>query len=189
MNKYAAFLVLGMLLVSVSSWADIVYLKDGRVLEGKIVERSSYSLKIEVNGNIEFFYSGQVDRIVEDKKMGQEVKVTAADFKDISQSKVDAIISLVQGNGLAATLQRSVEDAIKNSPQEQREEFKRIFNFDELLKILIPIFDIYYSEAELNELVKIYQMPVRQKEIENTPPIMKESMEAIVKYIQEKVKE
>lgn len=189
MNKYSVFFVLGMLLLSVSSWADIVYLKDGRVFEGKIVERSSYSLKIEVNGNIEFFYTGQVDRIVEDKKMGQEVKVTAADFKDISQSKVDAIIRLVQGNGLAATLQRSVEDAIKNSPEERREEFKRIFDFDEILKMLIPIFDIYYSEAEINELVKIYQMPVRQKEIENTPPIMKESMEAIVNYIQKKVKE
>lgn len=189
MTKYVVFFVLGLLLWSVPSWADIVYLKDGRVLEGKIVERNSYSLKIEVNGNIEFFYSGQVDRIVEDEKMGKEVKATAADFKDISQSKVDAIIRLVQVNGLASTLQRSVEDAIKNSPEEQREEFRRIFDFDEILKILIPIFDIYYSEAEINELIKIYQMPVRQKEIENTPPIVKESMEAIVKYIQEKVKD
>lgn len=189
MNKYSAVFILGLLLLGTSSWADIVYLKDGRVFEGKIVDKNSYSIKIEVNGNVEFFYSGQVDRIVEDKKMGQEVKVTAADFTDIPQSKVDAIIHLVQGNGLAATLQRSVEDAIKNSPEDRREEFKRIFNFDEILKILIPIFDTYYNEAEINELIKIYQMPVRQKEIKNTPPIMRESMEAIVKYVQEKVKE
>jgi sRNA-binding regulator protein Hfq len=168
------------------SLADTVYLKDGRRIQGEIVEQNNYSTRMTVDGHAQVFYSGQIDHIVEDEKMGQDINVDAGSFNNISKEKADLIIELLKVNGLTATLQKSIETTIQNAPENRRDEFMMLFKFDELVKILVPIFDVYYSEDDLKELIKIYKNPVRQKEIENNSALVKEALEKMIRHIYEK---
>ncbi len=168
------------------SLADTVYLKDGRRIQGEIVMQNNYSIRMTVDGRPQVFYSGQIDHIVEDEKMGQEINVDAGSFNNISKEKADLIIELLKVNGLTATLQKSIEDTIQNAPADRRDEFMLLFKFDELVQVLVPIYDVYYSESDLKELIKIYNNPVRQKEIEKNPALVKEALEKMIRHIYEK---
>jgi hypothetical protein len=184
MKKYFFVLVfLSGFISTVSS--DTIYLHDGSIVEGKIIEKDNYSLKVESTEGLQQIFTGQIERIIEDKNLG-EFSADSGDFPDISQSKVDLIVKLLKASGMSAQVQQSAEEAIKKAPAERREEFKHLFEFNSLVKLLIPIYDKYYSENDIKELVSIYEMPSRQKEIEKTPIIMKESLETIVKFIFEK---
>lgn len=186
MFRRILFFSIVLILMAFRVYADTFYLNDGRIVEGKIVDKNNYSTKVEVNGQVEVFYSGQITRIVKDEDMGKNVEIDYSGFENISKQKAELIVELLKANGLTATLQKSIEDAVKSAPADRREEFKTLFDFNELVKILIPIFDLYYNEAELKELIQIYEKPVRQKEIANTPAIIKEALETMVKHIYDK---
>lgn len=76
-------------------------------------------------------------------------------------------------------------------------EFQKEVKFDGLLDQLIPIYDKYYSDTEIKELLQFYQSPVGQKVIATLPAITQEAMvigqgwgkelsEKIIRRMQEK---
>lgn len=56
------------------------------------------------------------------------------------------------------------------------EEFKKETGTDDLLNLIIPIYVKYYTESDLDELIKFYESPVGRKTVENLPKITEESM-------------
>ncbi|WP_294293838.1 DUF2059 domain-containing protein [uncultured Chryseobacterium sp.] len=62
-------------------------------------------------------------------------------------------------------------------PDEFWNEFLKEVSSEEFSKLYIPIYAKYYSESDLDELIRFYKTPLGQKIITNTPLIMKESVE------------
>ena len=63
-------------------------------------------------------------------------------------------------------------------PQEFWDDFVKSIKPGDLIDLIVPIYDKYYSEQEVDELVAFYNSPVCKKTISMMPMIMQESMEA-----------
>lgn len=70
------------------------------------------------------------------------------------------------------------------------EDFAKEVNTEDLANMIIPIYNKYYTEADIDELIKFYNTPTGKKVIQTLPLIMQESMvagQAWGKQISEKV--
>lgn len=65
----------------------------------------------------------------------------------------------------------------KDIPDEFWNGFLKEVSSEEFSKLYIPIYSKYYTESDLDELIKFYKTPIGQKTISNMPLIMNESME------------
>ncbi|HAO06569.1 MAG TPA: DUF2059 domain-containing protein [Chryseobacterium sp.] len=65
----------------------------------------------------------------------------------------------------------------KDIPDEFWNGFLKEVSAEEFSKLYIPIYSKYYTESDLDELIKFYKTPIGQKTISNMPLIMNESME------------
>lgn len=65
----------------------------------------------------------------------------------------------------------------KDIPDEFWNGFLKEVSTEEFSKLYIPIYSKYYTESDLDELIKFYKTPIGQKTISNIPLIMNESME------------
>lgn len=66
----------------------------------------------------------------------------------------------------------------KDIPSEFWDEFRKEVSAEDLVKLYAPIYSKYYSEADLDALLKFYESPVGKKMISTMPDLMKDSMEA-----------
>lgn len=60
--------------------------------------------------------------------------------------------------------------------------FMKEVNPDELINLVIPVYDKHLSHAEVKELIKFYETPVGKKMISVMPAITQESMQAGQKW-------
>ena len=58
------------------------------------------------------------------------------------------------------------------------DEFSKELNVDDLIDLTVPIYEKYYTENEIEQLIKFYKTPLGRKVTENLPMITQESMEA-----------
>ena len=57
-------------------------------------------------------------------------------------------------------------------------EFRKELSADELVKLIIPLYDKHLTHPEIKELIKFYETPVGKKMIAVMPAITAESMQA-----------
>lgn len=76
------------------------------------------------------------------------------------------------------------------------DEFKKEIDPNRLIDLIVPIYDKYYSETEIEELTAFYNSPIGKKTIDTLPKLTQESMVAgqqwgleISQKIQKKLKE
>ena len=70
------------------------------------------------------------------------------------------------------------------------EDFKKEIKMDDINNIIIPIYDKYYTENDIDQLIVFYNSPIGKKMISTMPQVMQESIAAgqkIGKEIGEKV--
>ncbi|MBA0884000.1 DUF2059 domain-containing protein [Flavobacterium undicola] len=70
------------------------------------------------------------------------------------------------------------------------DDFKNEVKAEDLEKMIIPIYDKYYTESDIDQLIVFYNSPVGKKMISTMPQVMQESMiagQAWGKQISEKV--
>lgn len=60
--------------------------------------------------------------------------------------------------------------------QEFWEEFKKEINPDDIENMILPIYDKYYTEADIDQLTAFYKSPIGKKMIQTMPLVMRESM-------------
>ncbi|WP_294310731.1 DUF2059 domain-containing protein [uncultured Chryseobacterium sp.] len=117
-------------------------------------------------------------------------KVTAAFFifagtfvfaQSAKEAKVKELIEVIGVSKMASLGAKQFIDAYKENykmiPDEFWNEFLKEVSSEEFSKLYIPIYAKYYSESDLDELIRFYKTPLGQKIITNTPLIMKESVE------------
>lgn len=62
-----------------------------------------------------------------------------------------------------------------NVPAEFWDEFRSEIDAEGLIKLIVPIYDKYYSEEDVRQLIAFYETPLGKKLIEKTPFILRDS--------------
>ena len=166
MKKIMVFLLVSLFLAPSVGFAAKVYLKDGKMVEGKILNKTSYYVIIQVGPIPQKYYLAQVERIEEDKPVEQlTAAIDTKDLGDIPVEKAKLILNLLEVNGTKASLDRNIEQAIKSAPA-QANELRQLFNTEEIMKAYIPIFNKHYSEDDLKTIIDFYQSPAGKRMLE-----------------------
>ena len=186
MKKFLLTNLLIMILPAVA-FADSVQLRDGRTITGKLIERNSYQIVIrDESGMLNRFYNDQVANVIEGE-VAAPVTIDQAQFEGISSRKVGLIIRLLGANGTQRNLEKNIKDTIAQAPGPRKEEFKKIFDLNEILSKLIPVYDRYFSEEELSALVEFYESAAGQKLIQISSDLVKDAAQASLQYFEEKL--
>ncbi|MDO8580962.1 MAG: DUF2059 domain-containing protein [Candidatus Omnitrophota bacterium] len=185
-------LIMGLMVIVLlvpSSFAETIYLKDGKVVKGQILERSSYHVVVKQEGFPRRYYLDQVDRIEADQPgpsvplpMGQ-----APAIEGLSQAKADLIVQFIEASGAWEKIEKDFEGIIESVPYRERDQARELLKVDEVIKQLIPVYDQYYTVEDLKKLIEFYSSPTGQKVIEVTPQVMRDVVNAMQKYFQDKM--
>ena len=183
-------ILLGTCLLGFSSlsWATTVYLKDGRVLKGEIVEQTPQAVTVKVGKQSHRYNIFEVDRIIEDEMILENtLGIDPKGFEGIHPYKAQMILVLMEANGTLKNIEKNIDNVFKDVPEQYKGVLGNIFDAKEMMKSLVPVYDKYYSEEELKQLVNFYQSPAGKKFLEVTPEIVEETMQANIKYLQDKM--
>ncbi|MEO6228988.1 MAG: DUF2059 domain-containing protein [Ferruginibacter sp.] len=106
-----------------------------------------------------------------------------------SNIKTDNIKKLLEltGSGnlgvqVAGNMITSFKQTYTDVPDEFWDNFKKELDADAITNMVIPIYEKYYTETEIQQLIDFYQTALGKKVIANMPAIMQESMEAGRQY-------
>lgn len=189
MKRWIPILAVMILGMPCAARAETVYLNDGRVVKGPIVDESSYYVVIKEGGMPRRYYREQILRIEKDDDFVYELgdlNIDPTQFKDISERKVKLIITLMEVNGTHRNMENNIEQIIAQAPPEQAEKLQKLFNVSDIITQLIPLYDKHYTQNELKEIIAFYRSPAGQKVIKATPEIMKEALQVSVDYFRKR---
>lgn len=106
-------------------------------------------------------------------------------FAQPSESKMKKIYeyleetgSLKMGVQIAQQMISSYKDAYTNVPEKFWDEFIDEIDVEGMSKIIIPIYDKYFTEEDIDQLIIFYKSPIGQKMLELYPKISVEAMQA-----------
>jgi len=176
-------------LLTSHGFSETIYLKDGRVINEKIVERSSYYIITMTGKKPSKYFLAQIDYIEEDKAedVNDHVPVDLSQYEDIAEDKVRLIFNYIDVSGVRSSMKQNIKEVIDQVPEEQKEKYEDLFNVSEIIKRLIPIYSKYYSKVDLINMIQFYESPTGVKIIESTPEIMKETVGVSIEYIKSKM--
>ncbi|MBI3617625.1 MAG: DUF2059 domain-containing protein [Candidatus Omnitrophica bacterium] len=184
-------LVVVFLLISIATpaRAETIYLKDGRVVTGKIINRGAADVTIKEGGAPRHYFSDQILRIEQDDApVSLAAPADPAPKPVVSAEKVVLITEFIEVSGIRQSIQAIIDRIIAQSPPEKQTELKSVFDMQGIMRELMPIYDKYYSSEELKEISAFYRTPAGQKMIEVTPKIMNEFLQASVDAIKQRPK-
>lgn len=88
------------------------------------------------------------------------------------------------------------EKVLPQVPQQVWDDFRKEINSDDLLKLVAPSYDKYYTHDEIRELIQFYESPIGKKLVATMPLLMQENMqvgrqwgEEVGRKIMQKLKE
>ncbi|PQA92596.1 hypothetical protein B0A69_14095 [Chryseobacterium shigense] len=103
-------------------------------------------------------------------------------FSQASEVKIREFIKIIGADKMATTaMQQYIQGLRKthvNVPDEFWSEFTAEVSSSKMIDLYIPIYAKYYTESDIDELIKFYKSPIGQKTLEVMPSLIKESMEA-----------
>ncbi|MCW3162726.1 DUF2059 domain-containing protein [Chryseobacterium oryctis] len=101
-------------------------------------------------------------------------------------SKVQELIALTETDKMIATGFQQFMDYYNNKykdlPTGFWDEFKKEATSEKIIAMYIPLYDKYYTESDIDELIKFYKTPVGKKMISSMPSLLQESMEVVNNY-------
>ena len=94
--------------------------------------------------------------------------------------KIKSLMNLTGSGNLGISMLDTMISSFKKSmPQVADEfwnEFKKEVKAEDIVNLIIPIYDKYFTENEINELIAFYNTPVGKKMTMSLPSIAQESM-------------
>lgn len=166
------------------SWGETVYLKNGQVVKGKIIERKSFYIMIEANGVPYRYYTQQIDRIEEDIKEPEARSSSLRDIEipGISAEKLKLIVELMEITDVVSNMEKNLQAVLSQAPADQKQQLEKLFDVKNIIAKIIPVYDKYYSQEELKGLIDFYRSPLGMKVMEVTPQILTEAAQASLQY-------
>lgn len=102
-----------------------------------------------------------------------------------SSSKIDKIKKLMELSGSGKLGVQVVNNMIAvfkqtytNVDQKFWDEFSKEIKAEDLVSLIVPIYDKYYTENDIDQLINFYNSPIGKKMIEILPQLTQESMAA-----------
>lgn len=161
--------------------ADTVYLKNGKAVKGELLSETKYSVKIMINKFPETFYWDQIDRVErEDDK-----PVYGTSDEKVSEKKKELLLHLIDINGDLERIKSDLRSDAVSFPLRWRKRLDERLNEKELAVRVAYIYAKYFTEQEIEEMIRFYDSPVGQKEGEVGPDAIDEGIEAANLYIKE----
>lgn len=190
--------------VSSVVFAETIYLKTGKKIRAQILERDDKKIRVDISGVKITYYMDEIDHIedagnqpaaaaqsnppVEPSPVSAPSSApTPVDLTVRTDSKKALIMDLIDASGTKETMSQMFTQIIDQSPSEQKASLKVVLNVDEIIPRLVPVYDKYFSEDELKELIAFYKGATGRKLIKVMPLIMEDSMKATESYFQEKM--
>ncbi len=106
-----------------------------------------------------------------------------------SESKEDKIRRMmdITGSGdvgmmVFESLMQQYEAAFPDIPQDYWDEVATLFTADDLINLIVPIYDRHFTSDEIDQLIEFYESEIGTKLVERTPIITQESMIAGQQY-------
>src|SRR5690242_1333034 len=100
----------------------------------------------------------------------------------VKRADIRKLIELTGAANISADALQKMIEPLKASYPQVPEEFWNTFvhevHSDELIDLVIPIYDKYYTHDEIQELMRFYQSPVGQKTIKVLPKLSAEAIDA-----------
>ncbi|RXR16216.1 DUF2059 domain-containing protein [Flavobacterium amnicola] len=105
------------------------------------------------------------------------------------KAKILEMISLTGVDKIGVQMMDNIMNSFRNRDNSIPDDFwievKKEVNSEELINLYVPIYDKYYTEEDLENLVKFYKSPTGKKVTSIMPQMMNESMEIGKKWGQE----
>ena len=107
---------------------------------------------------------------------------SAQQQQDAKRAEIRKLIELTGAANVSTDAMRQIIAPIRasnpNVPDAFWETFLQEVHPDELIDLVIPIYDRYYTLDEIHDLTRFYQSPVGQKTIKVLPKLSAEAIEA-----------
>lgn len=192
----------------VAAHAEILIMKDGRTIIAKILNKDDKKIKIEENGKPVTYSIDQVESIngkrirdTESEEPAEEAESktdsaatattpaagTAKPKADMPLSKRELIKKFIDIFGTRQSMTQNFERMLASLPPEKSAEVKKILNVDEVIDNIVPLYDKYFTQQELEAYVDFYTSPRGQKFLRTIPMIMKESVDVNIEYFKAKL--
>lgn len=108
--------------------------------------------------------------------------------------KINQLLELTGSGKVGIQVMNQMMNSFKSSYSKVNEQFwedfKNEVKAEDLEKMIIPIYDKYYTESDIDQLITFYNSPIGKKMIATMPQVMQESMiagQAWGKQISEKI--
>ena len=202
--------VIGMLFVSGLAAADTVRLKNGNVVEGKILEKTAEKITMDIGGVTLTYYADEIDSLnpsassataaalpvvpaeaagaVPQAQMAAPVdapKTTwGAGSEDVATMSKDQLIrKFVQIYGVKENMQANFDQMTASLKPEQAQAFRTSVKVDEIIEQLVPVYDQHFSADDLRAYIHFYSSPEGKKLVQALPLLMKDSVDVSMKYL------
>jgi uncharacterized protein len=98
------------------------------------------------------------------------------------RAEIRKLIELTGAANISADALRKIIDPLRAGFPQVPEEFWNTFikevHSEELIDLVVPIYDKYYTRDEIEDLTRFYQSPVGQKTIKVLPKLSAEAIDA-----------
>lgn len=198
-------------LLTSPAFAQTVTLKDGRTIEGKILEQNKDSIKIEVDGNAMTYYMDEVESVGKSaapaapaeppaeetqasgaqEPAAQEAPAPTSGTLVSSSGKRELILKFIDVFGTREAMTRNIEAMMDALPQDnpQLKDIRTRIDINEIIDRLVPIYDRQFSEDDLRAFIDFYSSARGKKLVAGINEVMRESVEVSSQYFQEKFPE
>ncbi len=195
------FFVLLAICFATSVQAATVHLKNGATVTGDIMERTAESVRVNVDGIKVTYYNDEISSIDEGASAATAdapAEPVVADIPLIERTPVepvssaslegmkkkDLILKFIIVFGTRDTMRANFEQMAASLPPEKGQAFRKAFNVDTVINLLIPVYDKYFSEADLKAYIEFYSSPEGANLNKSLNLVMAESVDATMKYFE-----
>lgn len=117
-------------------------------------------------------------------------------FSQSNEAKLRELITLTRSDRMLSMGFQQFMDHYNNQykdlPADFWDEFKKEMSTEKIFALYTPIYKKYFTDSDVDELIKFYKTPAGQKMIENMPSLMNDSRKIGNDYanaLNEKVKD
>ena len=113
---------------------------------------------------------------------GSQAPSAHSEDRAAKRDEIRKLIELTGAANISADALRKIIDPLRAGFPQVPEEFWNTFikevHSDELIDLVVPIYDKYYTRDEIQDLTRFYQSPIGQKTIKVLPKLSAEAIDA-----------
>ena len=123
----------------------------------------------------------------EDNITWDRLKINIYKFENISQKKLDLIFSLMEESQTISNLQKSFRHMYAAADKDKKAILLKSVSLPELVEQLIPVYDKYYTESDLQQITDFLKSDAGKKMVEAAPHITEDAVQVTANYFKSKL--